>query len=393
MHQLLIHNARLLGVPNVQTGWVLTEGELIHDLGGDDPPESVVQRVAPENRINAEGLILAPGLIDVHVHGARGCDTMDATPESLLTMARFFAQQGVTSFFPTTLTRPHDHLMRALRTVQSVMNQPTGGARIRGAHLEGPYLNAKLIGAQNPAYVRRADQRSETRELLDLGVIQRITIAPEFPENHAFIQEAAGLGIAVSAGHTEATPDDLKTAIDLGLRHTTHTFNAMAGLHHRTPGTVGAAMAFDELTCELIPDGVHVHPVAMRALYNAKGISRLILITDAMAGTGMPDGAYQLGGLDVTVAERKATLANTTTLAGSILTFAEGIRNFLPVIQQDLTGVWWLMTSRNAAKAHPNCQNMGQIAVGKAADLILIDLAGTIQRTMVAGEIVYSATQ
>jgi N-acetylglucosamine-6-phosphate deacetylase len=277
-----------------------------------------------------------------------------------------------------------------LKTVRDVMDKPTGGARIRGAHLEGPYINAKMIGAQNPAYVRTAAP-SEYQELLDLGVIQRITIAPEFPENHAFIRDAAAMGIAVSAGHTQATPEDMEKAIWNGLRHTTHTFNAMAGLHHRNPGTVGAALAFDELTCELIPDNVHVHPVAMRALYNAKGADRVILITDAMGGAGMPDGSYTLGGLAVTVASGEARLTDGGALAGSVLTFERGVQNFRQAAQKGAPMQIARMSAENAANAHPNLKNTGRLAAGYDADIVILDESGNVRTTIVCGEIVYQA--
>lgn len=341
--------------------------------------------------IDATGLNVLPGFIDVHVHGAMGCDTMDASEESLTRMARFFARHGVTSFFPTTITAPHEHIMAALRTVKSMMDRPTGGARIMGAHLEGPYINAAMIGAQNPAYVRRASQ-AETRELLDLDVIQRITLAPEFVENQAFIQDAAAQGVAVSAGHTQATAEDMQKAIRLGLRHTTHTFNAMTGLHHREPGTVGAALAFEELICELIPDTIHVHPVVMRALYNAKDISGIILITDSIAGTGMPDGQYQLGGLAITVAEREARLTEGGALAGSVLTFERGFEHFQQATSLRDFNVTWFFSSHNAAEAHSNLRRKKSIlAPGRDADIVLLDGGGKVRYTIVGGEVVYDS--
>jgi N-acetylglucosamine-6-phosphate deacetylase len=247
-----------------------------------------------------------------------------------------------------------------------------------------------MIGAQNPAYVRTAAP-AEYRELLDVGVIQRITIAPEFPDNHAFIKDAAAQGIAVSAGHTQATPDDLENAVKLGLRHTTHTYNAMVGLHHRTPGTVGAALAFDELTCELIPDNVHVHPVAMRALYNAKREDRVILITDAIGGTGMPDGSYELGGLAVTVTNGEARLTEGGALAGSVLTFERGAQNFQNAIHDHDTARLAKMSAENAAKAHPNLKNTGRLAAGYDADIVILDQSGAVHTTIVCGEVVYQA--
>ncbi len=378
-------NSLLILNKNYPGDWMLISEGRIAELGSTDTPPPTADQT-----IDADGLTVLPGFIDVHVHGAVGCDTMDANPESLLKMAQFYAQHGVTSFLPTTMTAPHDHIMRALNAVREVMNKPTGGARILGAHLEGPYINVKMIGAQNPAYVRTAAY-NEYRKLLDLEVIQRITIAPEFPDNHAFIKDAVAQGIAVSAGHTQATPDDMKIAIQLGLRHTTHTYNAMVGLHHRNPGTVGAALAFDELTCELIPDNIHVNPVAMQVLYRAKREHGVILITDAIGGTGMPDGNYSLGGLAVTVANGEAHLTEGGALAGSVLTFENGARNF-----QNATldfSAWHVskVCAENAAKAHPNMSNTGRIAAGCDADIVILDQSGAVRYTIVCGEVVYQA--
>jgi N-acetylglucosamine-6-phosphate deacetylase len=372
--------------------WVTCEDGLIKDKQRGAAPSLASLGPATYTQIQLPaGCQPFPGFIDVHVHGAVGADTMDASPEGLTRMARFYARHGVTSFLPTTMTQSHDRIMAALRVVRDLMGQPTGGARIAGAHLEGPYINVKLIGAQNPAFVRTATA-VETRELLDLGVIQRITLAPEFPENHSLIQAAASQGIAVSAGHTQAGPDELKAAIALGLRFTTHTFNAMVPLHHRNPGTVGAAMAFDELTCEIIPDLVHVHPVAIRALNNAKQ-GKVILITDAMAGAGMPDGQYDLGGLAVTVSGGRAQLSEGTpgagTLAGSIATMDAGVRNFASATGQPLRNVAAAQARFHTAPAHPNTRNTGAINPGKDADIVVLDPDGIVQMTIVRGEVVY----
>jgi N-acetylglucosamine-6-phosphate deacetylase len=316
-----------------------------------------------------------------------GRDTMDANPDSLLEMARFFARHGVTSFLPTTMTAPHERVMSALKVVHELMDKPTGGAHILGAHLEGPYINPAMPGAQNPAYVRRADP-VETRELLDVGVIRRITLAPEYPENRLFLTDAVAQGISVSAGHTQATPDDLREAIRLGLRYTTHTFNAMIGLHHRNPGTAGAALAFDELTCELISDGVHVHPLVIKVLIRAKGLERVVLITDAMAGAGMPDGQYELGNLAVTVTDGQARLTHGGALAGSVLTFERGFQIARQAVGLPIADAW-AISSANAARAlGPHVHN-GQIERGFDADLVLLNDAGEVQTTIVSGETVF----
>jgi N-acetylglucosamine-6-phosphate deacetylase len=377
----LFTNARVVAANGDPATWLLVKNDQIADFGAGDPPPE-----ADAVKVDANGAWLLPGYIDLHVHGAVGCDTMDAKPESLLAMARFFARRGVTTFLPTTMTASHDAILRALHAVRDLVNQPTGGARIFGVHLEGPYINHAMPGAQNPTHVRLAS-RPETRELLALDVIRRITLAPEYPENQQLISDAASQGISLSAGHTQATPDDLRTAIKLGLRFTTHTFNAMIGLHHRNPGTVGGALAFDELTCELIPDGIHVHPLVMKILIRAKGLSRVVLITDAMAGAGMPDGQYDLGGLAVTVGENQARLTEGGALAGSVLTLDRGVYNAHQVADIPFPQ-GWVISSDNAAQSLG--LRAGRIERGYNADLILVDDVGVVQRTLVGGETVFA---
>ncbi len=386
----LITNAHIFTLEAKPVRWLLIEGTQITDLGDSEPP--TIDGVA---HIDAKGAALLPGFIDLHVHGARGCDTMDATPDALLTMARFFAQHGVTSFLPTTMTMPHERILAALHNVAVLMGKPTDGAAIVGAHVEGPYINAAMIGAQNPAYVRRANP-TETRELFETGAVRRITLAPEFAENRALIADATAAGLTTSAGHTQATPADLQQAIGLGLRYTTHTFNAMTALHHRDVGTAGAALAFDELTCELIADTIHVHPLIIKVLLRAKGLDKVVLITDAIAGAGMPDGQYDLGGLAVTVAEGRARLTQGGALAGSMLTMERGLHNALAASESPIpSGAkgesedWrgWVISSHNAARAID--KHTGQISPGYDADLVLLNSEGTVHMTFVNGERVY----
>jgi len=379
---LLITNAQIVVSHQALANWLLVRDGVIDSFGSGDPPP-----VSDAQHRDACGAWLLPGFIDLHVHGAIGHDTMDADPAGLQEIARFFARHGVTSFLPTTMTAPHDRVVRALKVVREMMDYPTGGAQILGAHLEGPYINPAMPGAQNPAYVRRAT-KAETRELLDVGAIRRITLAPEFPENRAFIADAVTQGITVSAGHTQATPDDLREAIRLGLRYATHTFNAMVGLHHRSPGTAGAALAFDELTCELISDGIHVHPLVIKILIRAKEVARVVLITDAMAGAGMPDGQYELGGLAVTVADGQARLTQGGALAGSVLTFERGFQIACEAVGMSVKDAWYI-SSGNAAHALGTDFRKGQIERGYDADLVLLNDAGEVQTTIVRGEIVY----
>ncbi len=365
----------------VAGGWLLVREGRIARLGtGEAPPDAA----AGAQVIDLDGRILAPGLIDVHTHGALGCDTMDADPASLRTMAAFCARHGVTGFLATTMTASLSEIAAALDTVSAVLAEGTGGAALLGAHLEGPYLNPAYAGAQSPEHVVRADI-SAYAPLFASGVVRLITLAPEFPENHALIALARARGAVISIGHSGANYAEALEAVSLGVSHVTHLYNAMSPLHHRQPGVVGAALASDALTCELIADLVHVHPAVLALTLHLKSAERIVLVTDAMSGTGMPDGDYTLGGLPVSVTGGVARGANGA-LAGSTLTLERALANMMQATGQPLEAVL-PMASRVPARMLG--LSKGDIAVGLDADLIVLDEAGGVDMTVVSGEVVW----
>lgn len=379
---LLIHNARLI-LPDDRAidGWLHAVDSRIARIGTDDPPPPA------EFVIDAHGAALLPGFIDVHVHGGAGVEAMDATPDALIGMARFAAAHGVTSFLPTTWTDTGARILAALQAIAAMVERETGGARILGAHVEGPYLNPTRVGAQNPEFIRRAEP-DEARGLLDTGAIRLFALAPEFPENQALIRDCVARGITVSAAHTAASYDQMQEAIALGLRHVTHTFNAMGTLHHREPGVVGAALSSPELVCELIADNLHVHPAAMRVLWLAKGRDGVILITDAIRGAGMPDGDYPIDDRVITIRNGEVRLPDGT-LAGSTLTMERALYNFMQATGAPLEA-GWRATSLNAARAIGIAGDVGSLEVGKRADLVLIDpITCAVHTTIVNGTTVY----
>ncbi len=378
-----MHNENSLLVINTHGGqWLLCEAGYIIAVGVGEYPT----RPSRAEVIDARGLHLLPGFIDLHVHGALGHDTMDASSEALEAMAVFYASHGVTSFLATTWTDSTERIHTALEAVHAYQSEHHAGATLLGAHLEGPYLNPAKCGAQNLNHIRVAD-RAEVEVLLDTGVLRLISLAPEYPENHWLIEEAVSRGITVSAAHTNANFDDMQSTIDLGLSHATHTFNAMPALHHREPGALGAILTEPSISSELIADNIHVHPAIMHLLWMVKGPHNLILISDAVRVAGLSDGVYSLDDRTVTVHNRAVRLEDGT-LAGSMLTMDVALRNFMAATNSTLEQVW-PTTSLNAARAiHLDCQK-GSLEPGKDADFILVDDKITVYLTVVSGNIVF----
>lgn len=362
-------------------GWVLVREGRIARLGrGEAAPDAPARAQV----IDLAGRILAPGLIDVHTHGALGCDTMDADAASLRTMAAFYARHGVTGFLATTMTASLPEIAAALDTVSAVKAEGTGSAALLGAHLEGPYLNPAYAGAQSPEFVKRADVCGYA-PLFASGVVRLVTLAPEFPENRPLIGYACARRAVVSIGHSGAEYAEALEAVSLGVSHVTHLYNAMSPLNHRQPGVVGAALASDALTCELIADGVHVHPAVLALTLRLKGAERIALVTDAMSGTGMPDGDYTLGGLPVTVTGGVARGAGGV-LAGSTLTLDRAVANMMQATGQSLEAIL-PMASRVPSRMLGLPK--GDIALGLDADLIVLNAGGEVDMTVVDGEVVW----
>jgi N-acetylglucosamine-6-phosphate deacetylase len=383
---VLIYNAHLFGSTfEWNPGWLLTEGKSIRAVGQGGRPEHLIDDARRE--IDAGGGRLLPGFIDLHVHGAVGHEVMDASPEGLRQMARFYAQHGVTAFLPTTWTATREDIQAALQAVAGVMEDGSGGAKILGAHLEGPYLNSAKCGAQDTRFIRRAVEQ-EALAFLDTGLVRLVALAPEFPENTWLIDECVRRGIAVSAAHTEAGYEQMQAAVQRGLGQVTHTYNAMVGLGHRDLGAVGAAMGLPEIKCELIADNIHVHPVAQKILIDVKSPSGVILITDALRGTGLPDGTYDIGGRVVNFQGGEARLKDGT-LAGSVLTMDRALQNALAASGRTLKE-GWPMSSLNAAQAIGVADRKGSLEVGKDADLVLLDENYEVALTVVEGQVVYT---
>ena len=381
MTSIQLRNVRLVAPSGIiEHGWLTMRGGRIGALGGGDPP------VTNGEVIDGQGHTLLPGFIDIHVHGGAGFEAMDATPDALRGMARFYAQHGVTAFLATTWTDSSQRVTAALDAICELMGAVDGGASILGAHVEGPYINAERGGAQNTHYIRRA-MRDEALGWLDSGVVRLMALAPEFPENEWLIEECVRRGIVVSAAHTTATYDQMRRAVDLGVTQTTHTYNAMTGLHHRDPGTLGAAMALSALSCELIADTIHVHPVAMAILAKVKGPEHILLITDAMRGAGLADGEYQIDERTCVVRDGAVRLPDGT-LAGSTLTMERALKNFIAATGWPLE-MAWKASSLNAARQLRIDARKGSLTPGKDADVVLLDDDYNVRLTAAEGRVVW----
>ncbi len=383
--KVLIHNAHIYGPSrDWHPGWLLISAGKISLIGSGTPPE--FPREAVDRRIDAEGRILLPGFIDVHAHGGMGHEAMDASVDGIRSMAEFYAQHGVTAFLPTTWAATGEAIGRVIDTVAGMMGPVANGATILGVHLEGPYINPKHSGAQDVNLVRPAD-RKEARKFLDSGIVRLITLAPEFPENEWLIAECVQRGITVSLGHTSATYDQVKKAVQLGVTHDTHTYNAMVGLNHREPGTVGGVMTSPEILCELICDNIHVHPAAQKILITAKSPAGVILVTDCTRGAGMPEGDYPIDNRTITIKDGVARLPDGT-IAGSILTMERALINAMDASGLTLREAW-PMSSLNAARNIGVSSQKGSIEVGKDADLVLLNEELDAQMTIAEGTVVF----
>lgn len=345
--------------------------------------------------------IIAPGFLDLHIHGSSGYDVMDDRTEALPAIERLLARHGVTGYFPTTVTAPIDITLRALERLANAIEiaeqeylrlskgEPTntnprlaGRARPLGIHLEGPFISHARKG------VHPADNllppKIETFERFwqaARGRIRIMTIAPELDGAMELIASAAARGVCVSLGHSDADFTTTKRAIDAGARHATHTFNAMRPLDHRSPGILGTVLSDSRVSADIIADGVHVAPSVVKIFARAKGIDQTLLITDGIAATGMPDGHYRLGLIDVDV--KGGRCVSEGKLAGSVLTMDRAVRNLMHFAE------WELPQAVAAASRNPahvaRCAAKGALAAGADADFLVLDGEGNVLRTFVGG--------
>ncbi len=334
-------------------------------------------------------VVLAPGFVDIHIHGGAGLDAMRALPSELPRLGRFLSTHGVTGYFPTTVAAPLDATCAALgRLADAIEAADTddGSAQARplGIHLEGPFLSHKRRGVHPPENLV-----APTIEIFDRlwqsarGHVRVLTIAPEIPGAMEVIAEAAQRKVCVSIGHSDAEMPIAQDAVSAGARHATHTFNAMRPLDHRDPGIIAEVLDDNRLTADIIVDGIHVAPPIVKLFLLAKGRERAVLITDAISATGMPDGRYQLGPIEVDVKDGKCT--SNGSLAGSVLTMDRAVRNVTQFSNWNLRDAVRAATL-NAAKAVGLAGDHGILAAGSVADFNVLSQSGEVLKTIIRGQ-------
>lgn len=332
--------------------------------------------------------VIAPGFFDIHVHGGVNCDVMRGSADEMKKFETFLAKHGVTSYFPTTVTASQDATLSALERladrIEAAKKDGAGGARPLGIHLEGPFLSHVRRGVHPPVdlvepSVAAFDQLWQASR----GHVRMLTIAPELNGAEEVIAEASRRGVCVSIGHSDATLEQARRGVKAGARHATHTFNAMRPLDHRSPGILGEVLTNNQLSADVIVDGIHVDPTVVDLLFRAKGIENFVLITDAISATGMPDGRYQLGTLEVELKDGRCT--RDGNLAGSALTMDRAVRNVMKFAGLDLPQAV-RAASMNPAKAVGI--KKGTIEPGADADFVVLTPTGEVRATVVKGVVV-----
>lgn len=371
----------------IEKSWIEIKDGIIQTIGTEhtNPPTEVLA-LNPEV-IDGHGGYLLAGFIDVHVHGGANEDFMDATQESLDKITRMHMEHGTTTILATTVTGSEAQLDHVIREVAEYNSKPMPNAQLIGVHLEGPFVNPKWKGAQNELYMIEPQHEWLERWQREYpNQIKMQTLAPEVNGGYAYIEALTKHGIVAACGHTDASYAQIEKAVKHGLKHAVHTYNAMKGLHHREPGTLGAVMTIPSIMAEIIADGKHVHPVAIKLLLKAKGVEGVLLVTDAMAAAGMPDGQYKIGELDVIVKDRTARLTMDGSLAGSTLTMIEGYRYLVEEVGLTLSEASQV-ASLNPARVLGLQDSYGSIAKGKRADLVLTSSAFDVEQVLINGEL------
>jgi N-acetylglucosamine-6-phosphate deacetylase len=390
---ILLRNSRVV-LPDrtVQTASLLVENGRIARI--IEPNSNQAHKT--DSVVDLDGLTLFPGFIDLHIHGAAGIDTMAASPNDLGKVSDFLARHGVTAWLPTLVPAASAQYAHAVSAIAELMREqeaapgaaksnPTPSARALGVHYEGPFVNSEQCGALHREYFRtfrNAESIDALPTIGRAGAVHMMTLAPEIEGGVELIEELNRRGWIVSIGHTRAAVSVLDESLKAGARHMTHFMNAMTPLHHRAPGPVGWGLIHDEVTCDLIADGVHLDPAILKLILRDKTAERVSLISDAIAPTGLGDGEYQLWDETISVKEGRTQNAHGS-IAGSVITMLDAVRMMLSlgVPESDVAR----MASFNPARLLGVDNDCGSIEEGKRADLVAINQKGEVQLTLING--------
>ncbi len=383
---MIAFSADVLFTPDerIEQARVLVEDGVIARMGSAE----AVALPAGCEEAHFPGAVLAPGFLDLHIHGGAGHDVMEAEPAALPAVEALLCRHGVAAYLPTTVTAPMDATLAALdrlaQAIETRLAGDTGAMRARplGIHLEGPFISHAKRGVHPPECILRPSLATFDRLWQAArGHIRVLTIAPEVEGAMEVVRAAAQRGVCVSLGHSDASLEDARQAIAAGARHATHTFNAMRPLDHRDPGILGAVLTNDGVSADIIADGIHLAPATVDLFLRVKGEQRAVLISDAISAAGMPDGAYRLGAMEVEVRAGKCSYHGK--LAGSVLTLDRAVRNVMNFANYSLQQAVRLVTANPArALGIP----AGRLQPGARADLAVLSPAGEVIRTVVGGQ-------
>jgi N-acetylglucosamine-6-phosphate deacetylase len=399
-NKLLLSGARIISHDRmIDSGAILIESGRIAQVLDSEAEELP----AVDSVLDLEGLTLFPGFIDVHIHGANGVDTMSAKADDLRCVSDFLARQGVTAWLPTLVPSTIEQYEHAIDTITGLIEEqesefapaainadgtsvlPERPARVIGVHYEGPFVNSEQCGALHREHFRTFKDVADLNSLPAIkhqGAVHLMTLAPEIEGGIDLIKELRRRGWIVSIGHTRATVEVLDQAFQAGARHMTHFMNAMTPLHHRAPGPVGWGLIHDEVTCDMIADGVHLDPSILKLILRSKTAERISLISDAVSPTGLGDGEYQIWGETIRVENRRTQNARGS-IAGSVITMLDAVRMMLSLGAPESEVA--RMASLNPARLLGIGNDCGSIQEGKRADLVALDREAKVRMTMIDG--------
>lgn len=389
---LKIWNGSVITPSGIVDGAVIINNGVITEVAGRHAD------IEGRREIDAKGQFISPGFIDIHVHGGGGHDFMDNTLEAFKAIAKIHAQHGTTSMFPTTLTSEVEDLYETIDLYSQVAKTKYDGAQFLGLHIEGPYLAINQKGAQDPRYIRDFDETEYNAVLARTNQIARWSAAPERPGSSEFAKAMNAHGILPAIAHSDATYEDVVQAMEDGYTHVTHFYSCMSGVTRRNAiryaGIIESTYLMDELTTEIIVDGVHLPPPLLKLVYKIKGVDRVALITDAMRAAGMPPGESILGsrknGLKVIVEDGVAKLPDRSSFAGSIATTDQLVRTMMKLANVPLMDAVKMMT-QTPANIMKVGGRKGSLEKGKEADVVIFDKDININFTIVGGRVVHES--